>query len=336
MASAMLTANSLSSLAVLSLAALPLLGTACADPVYLPPGVEANSPDLPDETDETTDTTPTPPSSGPGAGPQGCDDPSTCAYDLETTCANQPALALADYEPCPTDQCGSAGRCVPEADLPGVDLSDFSQCSSSSRCVPNSYVERGGRVSPKTCSGLAGGEGRCLPACIPDVAFRAATLTSDGCATDELCAPCFDPFNGAPTGLCDLSCDTGPAQPAKLLPTCCAAKGGGTCVPNTLVGPEDAERLDQEECAGLGMTNASCVPKLILQAHLVGVEFNPVACEVSATLQALGVPAEGGCLPNCVPSIDGLPISQSDCASGYSCIPCIDLNGDGVDACGPI
>ncbi len=313
---------------------LVALGTACADPVYLPPGVDPDSPELPEETEETTDTTPGLPP--PDPGPTGCDDPATCEYDLESSCQNQPALSLADYQACPTDQCGSAGRCIPESDLPGVDLADFDQCSSSARCVPNSFVERAGLIKPTACVSLGSAEGRCLPACMPDVAFRAGYLPVSSCASDELCVPCYDPFTASPTGLCDLSCDIGPTQAANPLPSCCQAKGGGTCVPNTLVGPEDAERLDQEECAGLGMSNASCVPDLILQAHLVGVDFNPVACEVSETLQALGLPAEGGCLPDCVPSVNGLPLSQSNCSNGFRCIPCIDLNGDGLDACGPI
>lgn len=322
------------SVALLFTSGMVLASASCADPVYLPPGVEANSPDLPDESEETTDTTPSEPP--PDPGPTSCDDPSTCAYDLETTCQNQPALALADYDACPSTQCGSAGRCVPEAALPGIDLADYDECAPASRCLPNDFVERGARVEPTSCVSLGAAEGRCLPACMPQVAFRAGYLPVSTCGPEELCAPCYDPFSGGPTGLCDVSCDTGPVQTAKPLPSCCQAKGGGTCVPNTLVGADDAERLDQEECSGLGMTDASCVPDLILQAHLVGVEFNPVACEISEALQALGLPPEGGCLPECVPSVDGLPLGQSNCANGFKCIPCIDLNGDGLDACGPI
>ena len=45
--------------------------------------------------------------------------------------------------------------------------------------------------------------------------------------------------------------DSGPTQPAKTLPSCCSDKGGGTCVPSTFAG-EGADKLDEEECEGLG------------------------------------------------------------------------------------
>ncbi len=262
-----------------------------------------------------------------------CDDPSTCEYDLETTCGGKPVADPAAFPPCPTAVCGSGGHCVPEAALEPAEIAMLASCGSSSRCVPDRFIERGGLATAPSCSSLGGGEGRCLSRCLPAVAAKASLLSQDTCAPDELCTPCYDPFDGADTGACGISCDAGPALPKTTLPKCCADKGGGTCVPIDFVGAAEAEPLDAEECGALGAAASVCVPTQILNAHLVGVPFNAVECETSVLLQQLGLGSEGGCLPECIPIVDSLPVSQSSCSTGFKCVPCIDLNGDGTGAC---
>ena len=124
-------------------------------------------------------------------------------------------------------------------------------------------------------------------------------------------------------------------MPPKPLPTCCPDKGGGTCLPSQYVDPEQQDRLDDEECPALGMQGALCVPDPILMAHLVGVPFNPVECETGPILQELGFSPDGGCLPECIPIVDSLPVAQRNCADGYKCVPCTDFNGGSTGACEP-
>mgnify|MGYP007073289275 FL=1 len=197
------------------------------------------------------------------------------------------------------------------------------------------FVETGGRFSAKSCGSVAGFEGRCLSTCLPAVAAKADLLPQADCAGGELCVPCYDPFDGTDTGACAVPCDAGPAQPKQVLPSCCQDKGGGTCVPSSMVSADQQDQLDAEECAAAGMAGAVCVPSQILNAHLVGVPFNPVECETGVLIQQLGLGAEGGCLPECIPIVDSLPVGQSNCAAGFKCVPCIDLNGDGTGACSP-
>ncbi len=224
---------------------------------------------------------------------------------------------------------------MPNALVPSGQAADLASCDSSSKCVPDSFIETGGKLTAPSCSSIGGAEGRCLSTCLPDVAFRAELLPSDGCDASEVCVPCFDPFDGTPSGACELSCDSGPAQPAKPLPACCVDKGGGTCLPSELLTPDEADRLDGEECAGLGLAASVCVPDQILNAFLVDVPFVPVECETSLLIQELGLGSEGGCLPECIPIVDALPVGQANCAAGFKCVPCIDLTGDGTGACDP-
>ena len=106
-------------------------------------------------------------------------------------------------------------------------------------------------------------------------------------------------------------------------------------MPSSLLDGAETDRLDDEECAGLGMADAVCVPDVLLNAHLVGVPWSPVECVTGELVQSLGLGSEGGCLPECIPIVGALPVSRESCASGYKCVPCIDLTGDGTGACDP-
>lgn len=323
-------------------AAVPmLLIGACAQSDFILTGPEdgdgEENPFADDDDDDGTQTGDDDgnPSTSSGSTPAGCDDPSTCQYDLETTCAGQPRANPSSFEACPTDICGGGGHCVPSAAVPADQLDLLAHCDSTTVCVPDTFIERGGLVIPSTCtSDIGGGEGRCLSSCLPDVSRKADLLSSSGCGSGELCVPCYDPFSGAATGACELSCDAGPTQAAKTLPKCCQDQGGGTCVPTNLVDGEQADRLDDEECPELGAANSVCVPNPILQAHLVGVQFNPVECVTGDLIQSLGLGSEGGCLPECIPIVDAIPVTQENCPNGYKCVPC-DVGGQETGACEP-
>jgi hypothetical protein len=299
----------------------------------LPPGIgpDLEPPDgLGDDDDDGSE------SAGSGQQPNptasSCDDPSTCEYDLETSCGGEPVIDPSSLPACPESVCASGGHCVPEAAVPADQRAALAGCAGDALCAPDRMIERGGLVTAPSCTAFGGGEGRCLSTCLPAVAAKASLLVADACGTGELCVPCFDPFDGADTGGCAISCDAGPALPKTTLPGCCADKGGGTCVPSSFAG-ESAADLDEEECSALGASQSVCVPRQILDAHLVGVPFNPVECVTSAVVQSLGLGSEGGCLPECIPIVDALPVSQSTCSAGFKCVPCVDLDGDGTGAC---
>lgn len=317
-----------------ALSLITLVACAESSPV-LPPGVGPDY-DVPDELkDDDGDGDGNGQGNGSGKNnptAASCDDPSTCEYDLETTCGGQPVIDPASLPNCPESVCASGGHCVPSGLVPADQKGDLAECAGDALCVPDRLIERGGLATAPSCAAFGGGEGRCLSTCLPAVAYKAALLSRDVCAADELCVPCFDPFDGTDTGACAISCDSGPTQPAKTLPSCCSDKGGGTCVPSTFAG-EGADKLDEEECEGLGALGSVCVPSQILDAHLVGVPFNPVECETGAFIQSLGLGSEGGCLPECIPIVDALPVSQSNCSDGFKCVPCVDLDGDGTGAC---
>ena len=324
-------------LVALALLTAPLLaGAACAPPVYLPEGFDADDDDgRGDDDDGDGDGNGDGSGSGSGSGPAGCDDPNTCEYDLETTCAGTPRAAPESFPACPQSICASGGHCVPSAAVPSDQLGMLASCGGSDVCVPDTFIERGGLLTAPSCTSIAGAEGRCLSTCLPAVADQAELLPSTGCGASEVCVPCFDVFDGSATGACEISCDPGPVAQAKVLPACCQEDGGGTCVPTTLLDGAETDRLDDEECADLGMADAVCVPNVLLNAHLVGVPWSPVECETGPLVQSLGLGSEGGCLPECIPIVGILPVTRQNCASGYKCVPCIDLTGDGTGACSP-
>ncbi len=277
---------------------------------------------------------------GEGGGPPStppCDDPATCEYDLDTTCAGQPAADPEAFPACPTNVCAGGAHCVPTAAIPADQAALLADCDASAKCVPDALIETGGLFTPPTCTSVAGAEGRCTSVCLPDVAAQAELLPQDVCAASERCVPCYDPFDGTETGACRLSCDGGPTEPPKTFAKCCAEKGGGTCLPVALVGEASAAQLDDEECVkDLGEEGSVCVPDAIYAAHAQGQLYQPEPCETGFFVQLAGASEEGGCLPECIPEVDDAPfVGQEDCAEGFACVPCVDQNGEVTGACSP-
>jgi hypothetical protein len=107
--------------------------------------------------------------------------------------------------------CGGLGFCLPaeklgdKAEKLGQD--NCTQHKYAAVCLPKAFLDPA--FKPMTCMDggfIGGGEGVCLPGCLPSVQGLLADLTLDqeGCPADHLCAPCDNPITGKPTGACDL------------------------------------------------------------------------------------------------------------------------------------
>jgi hypothetical protein len=156
-----------------------------------------------------------------------------------------------------------------------------------------------------------------MAACIPQVANQASLLPQDTCETGELCAPCYDPVGGDPTGACDRNGDA-PTEDPVLFPECCG--GEGSCVPSDILTQDQLDSLGQDSCD----TGNLCAPKVF-----AGPGLRATTC---ASIDG----AEGRCLPTCVPLVadqaDRLPTDV--CVNGDLCAPCYDpITGDDTTAC---
>jgi hypothetical protein len=221
-------------------------------------------------------------------------------------------------------------HCVPAGLVPAADQSKLAPCPGGF-CTPDSFIASEGNSVPKTCKSVAGAEGRCLSTCLPAIqGGEAQLLPQDVCASNERCAPCFNPVADdptAPTGACSLACDK-PAQPPTLLacpytgppivdpsvfPACAPACAGAHCVPASLVSAAVQSQL--AACPG-----GFCAPDSITSSAGKGV---PASCDPFP-----GSGAAGRCLSGCLPAVQteaaGGTIVQSSCSSGDFCVPCHD------------
>ena len=229
-------------------------------------------------------------------------------------CDGGPAEPPTVFDKC----CGGAGSCVPSEIVPEADraLLGTDTCTTAGQlCAPDTLSDS--TFVPTTCTSLAGAEGRCLPDCLPDVAAQASLLPVDTCAAGELCAPCFDPLSGDPTGACTRGGDM-PTQPPVVFDPCCDTKGA--CVPTDILSAEQEAQLGPDTCP----SGSLCAPKVLASPG-----------QRAATCDSLGG-AEGRCLPLCVPMVaaqqDRLP--QATCAADERCAPCYDpITGEVTGAC---
>jgi hypothetical protein len=252
------------------------------------------------------------------------------APDAGVSCPHTgpPILDPQTLAPC-APACGGA-HCVPATVVPAAQQPLLAACTAGGDlpglCAPDVLIVTGGNFIPRSCTSVAGAEGRCLSRCLPDVAEQAALLPRDVCSSTEKCVPCFDPTAidpSAPTGACDLACDqptrppvvlscpwTGPdvVDPATL-PQCSPSCGGAHCVPGSLV-PDSLQNL-LATCAG-----GFCAPDTLIRS---GAQTPPPRCTSIA-----GV--EGRCLSTCLPDVaeqvDLLP--RDTCAATERCVPCFD------------
>lgn len=238
---------------------------------------------------------------GGGGSATGCDDPATCNYD-----PGCPAV----IDPATLTSCGPDAHCVDAALITDpAQASRLGTCSDGQKlCVPDVFIETGGKFTPKTCTSVAGAEGRCLSLVLPDVEKQEALLPQDTCAASERCTPCFDPITGTSTGACNLSCDTGPTKPPVTFAQCC--NGRAHCVPTSVIPDDQEDNLDDDDCADGNL----CVPDQILLDQ-------PIAtCTANSLL--LGN-YSGVCLSDCFDfGIQGLALARGSCAANHKCAPC--------------
>ena len=252
-----------------------------------------------------------------------CYDPISGAFTGACGLASDPGPTAAPmlFSGC----CDDAGRCVPDTLVDSGDRARFGRDSCADEralCVPSDVLRGGKSFLPATCTISAlGAEGRCLPACLPQVSRDADRLTRETCRVGELCTPCFDPLDGTSTGACELASDPGPRQPATLLSSCCA--GLGRCVPRALVETSVQSHLGRDSC---GQAEQLCAPEPFVKDPA----YVPATCTVS------GLDIEGRCLPGCLPEIaaQASRLSQGECLSGHMCAPCFDpFTGKATGSC---
>jgi hypothetical protein len=243
-----------------------------------------------------------------------------CPYD------GPPLLDPASFDAC-APACGGA-HCLPASSVPAAQQSLLDGCTAkggvAGLCTPDKLIATGGNFVPKSCTSVAGAEGRCLSTCLPSVAAQAGQLPKDVCDDGEKCAPCYNPTAAdptLPTGACGLACDH-PAQPPTVLscpwtgppvvdpstfPACDGTCSGAHCVPAANVPAGEQPLL--KSCTG-----GFCVPDPLIST---GGKFVPKSCTSIAG-------AEGRCLSTCLPPIaaQAAQLPKDVCADGEKCAPC--------------
>jgi hypothetical protein len=259
-----------------------------------------------------------------------CDDDYLCVPCYDPVDGEETGACSLEGDPGPQqgaftfpECCGGVSVCIPTELIPAADLELLGRdtCEDpNDRCIPRELTEPDGHV-PTSCKSWNDAEGRCLPACLPDVAEQADRLRRDVCPKGYLCAPCYDPVTGERTSACDVSVDPGPQDPPYTFPGCC--DGRGVCTPEAAIPADDREQLGQMDCATSGDL---CVPREVAEDP---DGYIPEFCRSWDN-------AEGRCLSTCIAEVaaDDDRLSQSRCRDGYLCVPCYDqLTGEETGAC---
>jgi len=196
---------------------------------------------------------------------------------------------------------------------------------SDLKCAPTqaAIADAGSLGVYDTCTTNLGAplEGRCLPKCFIGGNPQASLLKQETCANAEVvCAPCFSPVDGKPTGACTQKAGDGPkTQPPTPFKACGSMDGGpalGLCVPKQLAldtGNPAAPSLKQLDCTNAGDV---CAPSLKVK--------DPNACFQPCDSFIAG---PGGCvaafLVEAVQPGAGANLGQADCQTGELCAPCL-------------
>lgn len=249
------------------------------------------------------------PNESTGACELACDAPVDPPVVLTCPWNGPPVLDPASLPEC-SPACGGA-HCLDASQVPASQQALLATCPGGF-CVPDPLIETGGNFVPQTCTAFPSTtvEGRCQSDCLPDVQAQIDSLQVDICAAGEHCVPCYDPFDGTATGACSASeCDA-PVDPPYTFPTCCPDSNGvdgATCVPSSLVPPDDAASLQQITCP----TDFLCVPNEYLPDP-------PVSIDTCTT--ALG--GAGACVSECVDIPFAFLFTQRDCPDNKLCVSC--------------
>jgi len=260
-----------------------------------------------------------------------CDTGEVCAPCWDPITGDETGACGISCDPGPTEEkkvfascCSDLGVCVPSEVVPAAQASllGVDTCTGGDfLCAPSALVDPSAR--PATCTSVGGGEGRCVPECLPSLEGVKAFLPVDTCDTGMLCAPCYDPRTGDETGACSINGDT-PTENAYLFPKCCAADGGttsGTCVPAAAVPSVFESFLSQDTCPDSTMLCAPDVKVADLNAKFP-------SCISAACVDGSCYP--GACVPLCfIPeAYRGLP--PTSCNAGEACAPCENPLADGA------
>jgi hypothetical protein len=213
--------------------------------------------------------------------------------------------------------CGGSGYCVPPELLPEDQREQLGRetCGADRLCAPE-LLTMG--KAPESCDSIAGAEGRCLSTCLPAILTQAAQLPRSSCASDERCAPCFDPFTGHETGSCALPGDTGPVRSPVVFAECCQIEGAtrGRCLPTDLIPSAKRALLVAVDCGGGDL----CVPNALA----------PPATSLPSCFSSAG---RGACVPRCLLSATQDSASlMGSCPSGEKCVPC-EVLGSATGVC---
>jgi hypothetical protein len=254
------------------------------------------------------DPTSSDPTAATGACSFACDAPSQDPVLLSCPWEGPPVFNPSTFAAC-SPACGGA-HCVPAGIVP-VELQSLLATCTDGLCAPDTIISTAGNFDPPTCVAFAGttAEGRCLSSCLPDIAAQ-PSLAQSTCAATQRCAPCTDPFTGASTGVCTLSCDA-PQSPPFTFPGCCS--GAGRCVPSSLAGAVPAY-VGLRDCP-TGTANYQC----LALDQVPGLGVTPTSCDVAFSV----IPPfswTSACVPDCVLG-DTTFIPQGTCPAGSSCPP---------------
>ncbi|MBN1654768.1 MAG: hypothetical protein JXA30_13435 [Deltaproteobacteria bacterium] len=244
------------------------------------------------------------------------DDTGSCSI----SCDPGPSERARTFSEC----CDGVSVCIPEDLVPSEDRPNFDENDCEEKgmlCIPKEMASDPDGYVPQPCESWDGAEGRCLPACLPEVANQADWLTRDRCPAGFICDPCFDPRTGDETGACRIAGDPGPEEDVYSFPECCG--GLSLCIPEEAVPEEDRDQLTRDSCSS---KDALCVPK--------GLASEPTT--FVAQVCSVWGGAEGRCLPECLPEVakSADRLERADCPDGHLCTPCTDpVTGEATDAC---
>jgi hypothetical protein len=215
----------------------------------------------------------------------------------------------------PVEACGAGMRCVPSNLLPSPDLvKNLKACSNGGVCAPEKSIAAAGNYVPKTCTSVAGAEGRCTNENIPAIQAQKSMLPKDSCDVNEVCAPCYNPLDSTATGACSTAKCDAPKLPPKTFTACCNARA--KCVPKTTV-PEQMQK-------NLGDGDGTCqkdVEVCVPNEFVSNPAYKGTPCTGSGFI---GGQYDGVCLSDCLEFsfFQSLGISRGNCASQMKCVPC--------------
>jgi hypothetical protein len=192
--------------------------------------------------------------------------------------------------------------------------------------MPDPIVATKGNVLLAKCASVSGAEGRCASLCIPIVRSLSTVLPQSSCGASDRCAPCYNPSDGQPTGICKVGCDPGPTSAPFIFPQCCGARG--QCVPRADIPGAVAKMLPTETCKGTN--DPVCVPTKVIKDPTY--KFPPCTVDLPLAPGSAGVCAPD-CIVNAVPN--GNLVGRGTCADPLDkCAPCKNpLDGSLTGAC---